>query len=658
MCGIGGYFTNQKSGANLKDIASAMSQLLKHRGPDDEGFLFINHDNECIRSSGRDTAAITLEYLRNRIDYRADEINYTDLLGFMIHRRLSIIDLSPNGHQPMKCNNSQFWVSFNGEIYNYIELRSELLTLGYRFESQTDTEVFITAYKHWGIAAFDKFNGMWAAAIFDSNTSELLLCRDRLGVKPLNYRYTGNEFYFSSEQKAIVKLPHVKASINHEAVFDLFTVGRIESGQEDFFEQINELKPGHFLKFNTDNFKISEQQQWFHFKPLQENTNSLAANTDQLFQLVQKAVELRMRADVEVGTCLSGGLDSSSILSLMNILNKNNNTLNAFTALFNDSSFNEYEHAKIVAEKSNAIWHKTYPDFNGLISNFETLTYCQDVPLWSTSTFAQLDVMRSVKESGIKVVLDGQGGDELFGGYHSHRLTWSLEQLNKLNIADFRNAGNKLSSELLRFYLRNFIDHHFSPALRLKSYQKAFPGLKFLKQDFLENYKYRFNQLQPLPYKNLRDRLDAELFGRNLKSYLITEDRCSMWYSVESRTPFADDIHLIDFVRNLKNEMLIHKDYNKYLFRLSMKGTIPESIRTRKDKLGFHTPNNKWVSQMAPLFKEMVFETLPDSIFDKNALAKNYDSFFSPKSEKEDASQFKFLSFAMWMKVFFSASPK
>ncbi|MFN4122793.1 MAG: asparagine synthase (glutamine-hydrolyzing) [Flavobacteriales bacterium] len=652
MCGIAGIFSNATPGDKILQQAQLISSVLKHRGPDDEGFTCFDNNHESFPFFGPDTPEEIKESIKSSLQFRDLTGDDKGLKSILIHRRLSIIDLSAMGHQPMSDLENRYHICFNGEIYNYKDLKRELHSLGFHFRSESDTEVLLYAYIHWGKDVIHRLNGMWAFAIYDRDTYNLFLCRDRLGVKPLYYYHHSGSFVFASEQKAIWAAKPECKKINHEAVFDFFTVGRIESGQENFFSHIQELAPGHYLQYNTRQEKIINIQQWFEPDMLKSNIKPIELS-EQVFDAVNQAVKLRLQADVEVATCLSGGLDSSSILMMMHHLqDKKSNNIKAFTASFDGSEIDETRHAEIIVKASNAQWYTVSPDANSLIEDFESLTWCQDIPLWSTSTYAQFKVMEKVKKCGVKVVLDGQGGDELFAGYQSHRLTYALELMKGFHLLASQQIYSLLSGEMIRFVLKNFMERNSHPSLRLWFYKNFSKGTNFLKNDFLQANKHRFEMLTSLPIENLRKRLDAEQFNHNLKSYLITEDRCSMWHSVESRTPFADDPDLMALTRNIPSERLIDGTYGKKILREAMQKILPQEICWRRDKLGFQTPNNQWLREIADQMKPLILEYLPAEIFDLEKISAEYDTYFKPKHNHDDASVFKFHSFAMWMKMF------
>lgn len=660
MCGIGGIVRFNRQVGNLKAAAIQMNQLIAHRGPDGEGYLL--HDaNETITAFGKDTP---LSCIHSNLSYASrqpiEEVGeqYNMIL---LHRRLSIIDLNASGHQPMCIDDGNYWIVFNGEIYNYIEIREELKLKGCQFKSESDTEVVLHAYHTWGKKCLEKFNGMWAFVIFDKTKNMLFGARDRFGVKPFYYYKDKDVFAFASEQKALVKMPFIKTGIRSEAVYDYFVKGEIEYEPLSFFKHINELFPAHCFELQVDTGNLREER-YYVLQTTPDYTRfditQFEDAKEQLKVLLHQSIALRLRSDVPVGACLSGGIDSSGIVSMMDHLNKSNgNTekIKLFTASFNDVMIDESPYAARVAEQTNSVFYRVFPKADELINDLENLIYCQDVPIWSTSTYAQFRVMKQAKESGIKVVLDGQGGDELFGGYHSYFYNYWTELLKQFKLG----LLHKEMSSFLPWYLRYnfFLKQHlrFSTIRRMPAFvqyqinRNYFGDFYYLNPIFLNEYKHRLNS-EPVP-KNLNKMLLQEFSNTRLKSYLKCEDRCSMWHSIESRTPFADDIKLIEYAFQLPSNYKIKNGVNKYILRESLRGMVPDIILNRKDKMGFATPNSTWIQEI----REAVRPYFDDSLkayFDMHKINRDFNQMFNQNLGPDDTRTFKFIAFAVWKKVF------
>jgi asparagine synthase (glutamine-hydrolysing) len=374
--------------------------------------------------------------------------------------------------------------------------------------------------------------------------------------------------------------------------------------------------------------------------------------------LLNNAIKLRLRADVSVGACLSGGIDSSAIVSLMNNLNKENGIkekIKLFTASFNDITIDESPFAARVAEQTNSNFYRVFPNADELIVDLENLIYCQDVPIWSTSTYAQYRVMQKAKETGVKVVLDGQGGDELFGGYHSYMYNYWSELLRQFKLGTLHKEMKGFLPWHLRYSF--FAKQHlrFSAIRRLPAFaqyqinRNYFGDLYYLNPQFLNHNKHRLHN-EPVP-KNLNKMLVQEFTNTRLKAYLKCEDRCSMWHSVESRTPFADDINLIEYAFQLPSSYKIKNGVNKHILRESMRGVVPDIILNRKDKMGFATPNSQWIKNIKDAVRPYFDDGLKD-YFDMHKINRDFDQMFSNNLGPDDTRTFKFIAFAVWKKVY------
>ncbi len=660
MCGISGIVDFKEVELHLPSLIQRMTNALRHRGPDGEGFLFANA-NEQRCAFGKETPqSIINASLSYSPQHSLQEIapNYQLAFG---HRRLAIIDLSATGHQPMCSSGKTTWITYNGELYNYLELREELKQKGHSFETESDTEVILTAYREWGTNCVSRFNGMWAFVIYDTEKNKLFGSRDRFGVKPLYYILNRTCFAFASEQKSLLESGLIRPTINSKAVFDYFVFSKMEAEEEGMFEGIVELTQAHNFEFNLTEKTLNKWQ--YYTLPF---VNSFEKFTENNFQkstaltreLIFEAVRLRLRSDVPVGSCLSGGIDSSAIVGTMNHFLKNENKkINLFTAAFTDPKIDEGKWAKQVVDTSNSIWNRAYPNGEELKNDLENLTYSQDIPIWSTSTYAQYRVMQLAKEKGVKVILDGQGGDELWAGYPHHQAIFMHELLrnNKLKEAYslLFNAGKfpTNASWFLKQYLKHggmsYLPKNMLPGV----YQRYFKHLQYLQPDFLAAHKSRFIEHFESAPKSLNELLHQETTTSLLKGYLKCEDRCSMWHSVESRTPFADDYKLIEHAFQTPSVFKIHLNQSKYILRKAMHGIVPQPILERTDKMGYSTPNNKWMAEISESVKPYFSNELSEIVNVKKLLT-DYQPLFHSKDETDNGQTFKFISFAIWHKIF------
>lgn len=648
MCGIAGIVLLQRKEISLETALKSMSQTIAHRGPDDEGFAFFSEND--VHISGSEVTPLHV-YQSENIWCPKKTPGESDNTGkhvALAHRRLSILDLSAAGHQPMCDRHENLWITFNGEIYNYIEIRKELEAFGYSFRTQTDTEVIIAAYDKWGNRCVEKFNGMWAFVIYNHRAQTLFASRDRFGVKPFYYYFRDGYFCFASEQKAINQLPFVQTGVNDKAIYDFFAFTEQEYQEEGFFTNILELFPSTNLTLDLKNGTLSKEVYY------SLNSNSAFENfdpgkykiyVDQTRELFIESIRLRLRSDVAVGCCLSGGIDSSAIAGAMK--KTGIEKAHMFTAVFPGDGIDESKWAKLVADHTDAMWHTTTPDSDSLFRELENLVYCQDIPLWSTSTFAQFKVMNLIKQENIKVVLDGQGGDELFAGYTPH-FSYYWDEIasvkgGKHAISELKKKG-KLSNETV-FWIKENAKKKQSGLLsslrKLKKQPEDYLNTSFVSANKnLHTYK---------EIKGLNNFLKHEFINTRLKLYLKCEDRCAMWHSVESRTPFADDLPLIENTFAIESAYKLHNGTSKSLLRDAVKDLLPEPVYKRKDKMGYVTPNNKWLSQHKEEIKNIIGDSLIEYI-DTKKLHGAIDELSDTKPE--NTIVFKALTFAVWKKKF------
>jgi asparagine synthase (glutamine-hydrolysing) len=557
--------------------------------------------------------------------------------------------LSPSGHQPL-CNPQQtIWITFNGEIYNYIELRKELQQDGYSFFTQSDTEVIIAAYEKWGSACVNKFNGMWSFVIYDKTKNCLFASRDRFGVKPFYYYFKDGVFCFASEQKSINLLPFVETSINDKAVYDFLMYNEEEYQEEGFFKNIYELFPSSNLFLDLNSSSLTKETYYTletttAFEDF--NENKYKHYIEQTRSLFIDSIKLRLRSDVPVGCCLSGGIDSSAIAGAMNQL-QNNTPIHLYTATFPNESMDESAWAKLVVDTTHSQWHTVTPNGTDLFSEIKNLVYCQDIPLWSTSTYAQFKVMELVKNSGTKVVLDGQGGDELFAGYMPYFAHyWNEIKANRgisATLAELKKKG-KLSGAALHWIKENAKKNDSGVLSQLKKL-KTRPDA-FLNANFSKEFSYTRNKTKS---DSLNLALQSEYSNSRLKLYLKCEDRCGMWHSVESRTPFADHLPLIENTFAIESSYKLHNGTSKSLLREAVKDLLPAPIYNRKDKMGYVTPCSRWLYEN----KRKVFEMIDPSIYEyinRKKLHQTIEKLSEKTPEQEIV--FKALTFSIWKQLF------
>jgi asparagine synthase (glutamine-hydrolysing) len=504
------------------------------------------------------------------------------------------------------------WIVFNGEIYNYLELRERLSKCGYRFQTKTDTEVLLAAYCEWGVDCLARLEGMWAFAIWDGHRRRLFLARDRFGIKPLYYSEDGPRFCFASEIKALLELVPRPREANPQNLFDYLRFGISDHRTTTLFEGILQLPPAHWLELNVDPpQRLVSRRYWTpHRSP------SLSLSLDEaarrLRELFLEGVRLHLRSDVPVGVALSGGIDSSAILMATRRQRSSFQQLHAFGHLSDDPELNEEAWIDLAAAKSEADIHKVKPQPAELLSDLQDLVFTQDEPFASTSIYAQYRVFALARKAGIKVILDGQGADELLAGYRPYlaaRLASLLRQGHPL--AAFRFLRHVLEipkPDLRGLLLRTggfLLPASWAGPARYLAGEALTPA--WLRASWFRRRGVALRApREQRSSERLRDRLYQALVETSLPMLLRYEDRNSMAFSIESRVPYLFS-PLVDLLRSLPEELLIAPDATtKFVFRKAMRGIVPEQILARRDKIGFATAERDWLRALDPVIGELL----------------------------------------------------
>jgi len=601
MCGIFGVWNVHKQPLDLDALLGSLHSI-RHRGPDDEGYLLVNStDGNVAACSGPDSDSnLRLPRVEQYFGERFDLA-----FGF---RRLSILDLSAAGHQPMSNADGSLWIVFNGEIYNYIELRAELQARGYIFHTQTDTEVILNAYQEWGVDCLQHLNGMWGFALFDKTKKRLFCARDRFGIKPLYYFFDRERFVFASEIKALLTYSKIKRKPNNAIVYDYLAYSLIDHTDETFFDGVRQLPPAHYLILEGANLRIDRYWDLDPGNRLDLGADERAHReyVQRFGELFEDAVRIHLRSDVTIGSCLSGGLDSSAIVCVANKLLFADHVVpaeligekqNTFSSCFDDPRFDERQHIERVLSATSAEANYTFPTAQGLLNDLPNLIWHQDEPFSSTSIYAQWCVMKLAAGRGIRVMLDGQGGDELLAGYHPYFDSyWGtlLRHGRAGSLLDewfaYRRLYGVSPFHLLQHTLFALAPASFQRTVRAKR------GALGMNPQFAAEFHHRSPD-ENVEYagNSFSKRLYLAMTRTSLPGLLHYEDRNSMAHSIEARVPFLD-YRLVEYAFSLPDDQKIKNGYTKAILRNSMKGILPEQIRTRTDKMGFVTPERIWLS--------------------------------------------------------------
>lgn len=606
MCGIAALVAGT-TGLDSTLIVG-MSHLAKHRGPDDAGYAaFCVNDLRPVvyGDAATDPAAFEsdLPYAPRRAAPVAGDVRV--LLG---HRRLSILDLSTLGHQPMCEAGGRYWITYNGEVYNYRELRDELIELGYRFISGSDTEVILHAYAAWGEECLARFNGMFSFVLIDRQTRRLLAVRDRFGVKPLYYwRAPDGMLAFASEIKQFTGLPGWQARINGVRARDFLCEALYEHTDQTLFEGVRQLRGGHLLHCDlAQRAPEAIVRQWYRLVsvPFAGTEQDAAAG---LHTLLSDSVRLRLRADVRVGSCLSGGLDSSSIVGLVNQSLSGageHERQHVFSVYYDVPEGDERRYIDAVVEKTGVAAHRVAPSCAQLFDTLKKLTWHQDEPFGSTSVFAQWEVFRLAAENGVRVMLDGQGADEALGGYHTYfgaRLAGMLRSGRLGALRHEAGAMHGLYGYSPQWLLRQAMLSVLPSALTALIKRASGPPAWFDAAALGLEDEPAF-QLPRNWRRSIQSVSQAQLLTSNLPMLLHWEDRDSMAHSVEARVPFLD-YRVVEFLLGLPDDHKIAGGITKLVLREAMADVLPPAVAGRTDKMGFVTPEQRWMKNEAGAFR-------------------------------------------------------
>jgi len=585
MCGVFGLLLDEEERFPAA-LAATCSNMLAHRGPDDEGWLIgCKSEIEFLRSVGTDVVA--------------------DLI--FLHRRLAIIDVSTDGRQPMSSADRRFSIIFNGEIYNYIELKRELERIGYGFTTKTDTEVLLTAYRAWGSGVLTRLVGMFAFAILDRATDEVFLARDPFGIKPLYYSKWNGGFAFCSEIGPLLELPPVSRAGHPQSYYEFLRSGLTDHKRDTMFRDVKQLPPASFMRIERGTSKILEETRYWRIKDTGQCKDSVDTAADTVRQMFDRNIKLHLRSDVPLGTALSGGIDSSSITCAAATNLADPGTLNCFSYIAEDTRLSEETWVDKVVAHAKTNCHKVFVRSEAVVQDLQDLISLQGEPFGGTGIFAQNRVFKAAKSAGMKVMLDGQGADEMLGGYGNYqgvRLASTLRSADWQALKGFIfRSPHQLSAS--KFAMLAFAWDDLTGGLGRDVFQNL-AGRSFVRSggsvSSWMDRRWVAGHVDPIPRERpepgetrLHQRLREDVSLKGLPRLLRYEDRNSMHYSIESRVPFLTT-EFASYVLSLPEHYLIDRNWmTKSIFRKAMKGLVPSEVLGRVDKLGFTSPERAWI---------------------------------------------------------------
>jgi asparagine synthase (glutamine-hydrolysing) len=599
MCGITGIISKKNLPCD-ENLLHKVNDSIKHRGPDGDGFYVYKN------------------------------------LGFG-HRRLAIIDLTDSGKQPMELND-RYFITYNGEVYNYIEIKSELMKAGITFKTATDTEVILKAFEFWGEDCVNHFNGMWAFAIFDKQNETVFISRDRFGVKPLYYINTVEKFAFGSEIKQLLGFG-MKAKINKQMLSDYFCIGYANHTSDTFFDGIYQLEAGCNLTLSLRdvNPKITK---YYELK-VNKEVNKLKEQDaiDFYISKLNDAINLRLRSDVVVGSCLSGGLDSSYISSYAGSLHnaRSKDHFKAITARSIQSDNDESPYAKMVSDYANLDWHLVSPNTDDYLNVLDKVIEIQEEPFGGPSIVMQYYVFKMAKDNNCIVMLDGQGGDETLLGYERYYASYfnTLGLAQKVKFLFTASKNSKLKILKLVKYILYF--NNYSVRRRFLLNKNL-----FLKKELASLFNNNLLRKIIDKSKNIYDLQVFEIQSHQLRTLLMYEDKNSMAHSIETRLPFLD-YRAVEAAVSMNCDYKINRGWTKYPLRKSGidHKVLPAEIAWRKNKIGFEAPSKVWLSKKDENIK--LFEASPflNTIID-----------FTKIKVWDDATYWKIMNVFKWQQIF------
>lgn len=571
-----------------------MGGALRHRGPDGRGVVYYSPSEGMLLALDENTQPSSCE----------------NLIAGLVHRRLKILDLSDAAAQPMI--DSETALIFNGEIYNFRELRRELEAEGVVFSSSGDTEVVLKAYNAWGPTCFERFAGMWALAILDTRRKRLVLSRDRFGIKPMYFSRAGGNFFFASEIKSLLTIPQIGKTPDERTIARYLGLGIVDDGDETFYKDISRFPSAHWAEVSLDQPGSGPVFHRYWSLPTETYGGSEGEAVKRFGDVFGDVVSGHHHSDVRSGSCLSGGLDSSSIVCVASRMRNENDfphhTWKSFGYEASDPRYSEISYMKTVAEASGTHLETVSMDDDSFIKAFPKMMTAHDEPVGSASVCAQWLVFEQANQASIRVMLDGQGADETLGGYMGYLLNDIRNALVHGRFGAYhrrRKLYEKTAGPFPLSVLRIFAEALLPPFLRRRFKDRQSSGLSFMAPELADLAHYD-TPWDTTPQHDLRATLAADMQNRILPALLRYEDANSMTHSIEARVPFLDH-RLVEFAFSLPDAMKVNEMDRKRVLRKAMKGIVPDVIRLRSDKIGFKA-SPSWTFSLAANRKDEFIE--------------------------------------------------
>lgn len=632
MCGICGIIEVKGSGISLQKL-QAMNDRVIHRGPDDAGFAVFTENGEFQISSN-------VESMKTGKRYRVG-------LG---HRRLSIIDLSQRAHQPMFDEAGRYCIVYNGELYNYKELRDELKAQGVHFLSDSDTEVVLSAYIMWGKDCLTKFNGMWSFAIYDRKDKLLFCSRDNFGIKPFYYMYGTGYFIFASEIKQILAYYGDNTSINEKILAELLLWGYETHTEQTFFNNISVLPQSHYLMINLSDLKRGHIKPRKYWEFEREEALPVELAIQRFKELFFHAVNIRLRSDVPVGTTLSGGLDSSSIACVIAEINKGNSEKTVptmFTSEYADPGMSEKKFADSVARKTGFNHCYIYTNSYSLKEDWNKFVWHMEEPFDSLSYYSNWKIYEQIKQKNTPVVLIGQGGDELLLGYERYRMAYFKILFKDRNIKKILSEFLETKQNANMTFSKLFLYQIYFTFPLIRIFRRLSLIKPYLKTDFYNSFsKNTLSVKDEMHNKDMADLQQKEFYKYQLQHLLRHEDRVSMAFSIESRLPFLD-YRLFNLMLSVDDSLKLNSGWSKYILRQALDGVLPDSIKNRTDKMGYETPSKRLFFENKDFFLEILNRNINDEYINVPNTIKGIIN-----NNIEDKILCRILTFLSWREMF------